>query len=173
MRSLFIPLQLATNARGLEFITNLDPTIDQVARTALLEAEGNGKDAVLRQLSELPDEAGIVVGDETRLRQIITNLARCANRYSRRKVVLTVFVSNACKFTPTGGKLIIATKLVIPSQSRLQSFYSRGSKEGHDLPSPSSPGNEMGIMEITRPAENGEFEVGEHANGLLNLRNQK
>lgn len=30
MRSLFIPLQLATDARGLEFITNLDSNIDKV-----------------------------------------------------------------------------------------------------------------------------------------------
>ncbi len=31
MRSLFVPLQLATNARGLQFETDLDPNIDIVS----------------------------------------------------------------------------------------------------------------------------------------------
>ncbi len=30
MRSMFVPLQLATDARGLEFFTELDPAIDMV-----------------------------------------------------------------------------------------------------------------------------------------------
>lgn len=77
MRSLFIPLRLATDARGLEFITNLDTMIDKVARKAFYETHGESPEAVARHLSKNPDEEGIVVGDETRLRQIITNLARC------------------------------------------------------------------------------------------------
>lgn len=70
---------MATDARGLEFITNLDTTIDKIARKALYEARGESAEAVARQLSKNPDEEGVVVGDETRLRQIITNLARCVS----------------------------------------------------------------------------------------------
>lgn len=76
MRSLFVPLRLATDARGLEFVTDLDENIDKISRKALSEAQGESADVILKQLCENPDQDGIVIGDETRLRQIITNLAR-------------------------------------------------------------------------------------------------
>lgn len=87
MRSLFVPLRLATDARGLEFITDLDRNIDRVARRALSEARGESQDAIARYMVENAEEDGIVVGDETRLRQIITNLARWVETVLRISVV--------------------------------------------------------------------------------------
>ena len=77
MRSLFVPLRLATDARKLQFITDLDMSIDDVARRALYEATGESEDVIKARLKAAED--GIVVGDETRLRQVITNLARCVD----------------------------------------------------------------------------------------------
>lgn len=77
MRSLFIPLRLTTNARGLEFETELDPKIDQVVRRAAYEAMGESEEVICKHMTEHPNVDGIVVGDESRLRQIVTNLARC------------------------------------------------------------------------------------------------
>lgn len=76
MRSLFIPLKLATDARGLDFVIDLDPSIDKVARHSLYEAIGESQENSSKRIVECPNEEGVVVGDETRLRQIITNLAR-------------------------------------------------------------------------------------------------
>jgi osomolarity two-component system, sensor histidine kinase SLN1 len=90
IKTLCVPLQMATNSRGQSLIVELDPLIDQFAR----RATGESEDAIMAR----PNDPGIMIGDEMRLRQVINNLA-----------------SNACKFTPSGGTVSVRTKLVWPT----------------------------------------------------------
>lgn len=145
MRSLFIPLQLATDARGLEFITDLDPAIDAIAREALYENRGDDANAIARQIVDNPEEDGVVVGDETRLRQIITNLARYVPKDTFGNIHQSPSFSNACKFTPTGGKLTITTKLVVPNRHPPHEHISDGDVEEIEVdPTPKLPSEKEG-----------------------------
>ena len=52
----------------------------KVARRAAYEAMGESGDAISKHIKAHSQVDGVVTGDETRLRQIITNLARCAKK---------------------------------------------------------------------------------------------
>jgi osomolarity two-component system sensor histidine kinase SLN1 len=66
MRSIFGPLKLDANARGLELETSLDCRIDEVATKAAYQES---------DCQIIGEGSGIVMGDEMRLRQVINNRA--------------------------------------------------------------------------------------------------
>ncbi|TDL21838.1 hypothetical protein BD410DRAFT_803933 [Rickenella mellea] len=102
MRSMLVPLQLAADARGLDLHIDLDLSIDAAARRATYRAAGKNEMWIEERLLADPDEDGMVLGDEMRLRQIVTNLSR--------HVRFMATLPMPCGYP--GGHIRIETKLV-------------------------------------------------------------
>jgi osomolarity two-component system, sensor histidine kinase SLN1 len=60
MRSLFVPLRLAAEARKLRFVTELDEEIEREAKRAAYRAIGKSESAILAHLGD--DTPGLVAG---------------------------------------------------------------------------------------------------------------
>lgn len=81
MRSIFGPLKLDANARGLELETSLDPRIDEVATKAAHQES---------ECQLIGEGSGIVMGDEMRLRQVINNRASRPSLFPRSLLMIRV-----------------------------------------------------------------------------------
>ena len=79
----------------------------------------------------LIDCDGVVVGDENRLKQIITNLAGYKTPHLSHRIRFDVrfLYRNACKFTPVGGTIKISTKLLHPGPAEVARMTGEVSKE--------------------------------------------
>lgn len=91
--------------------------IDLEARRRGARLEGRTEDEIadIMNRNEGHDRNGMVLGDETRLTQILTNLVKCV-WYLLCNMPLSdhTLSSNSYKFTETGGTIRVTTKLITP-----------------------------------------------------------
>jgi osomolarity two-component system, sensor histidine kinase SLN1 len=65
-----IGLKMASDAKGLQVIADLDRNVDVVTRTAAFRVQGKTEEWIAGQLSREPDKEAFVMGDEMRLIQV-------------------------------------------------------------------------------------------------------
>lgn len=79
---------------------------------------GENAEAINEHLKLYPDVPGVVTGDEVRLRQVITNLCRLDSPsyvfFLPGFLIVSSIYSNATKFTPSGGRISVSTRLILP-----------------------------------------------------------
>lgn len=190
MRSLFVPLQLATDARGLELMIDLDPRIDDVrilpfySNTLSSDSDELGilhqiglPASPVRSVGRLAAHDQAALGGASRgsrdrrgrrdapaadhhesreVRRWFLLIDQRRGHYALlslslrlTRILLFVFCacSNACKFTLSGGKLHISTRLVMPHLPSKRSKRLDGDDDV-DEDDLASPIDELGRMSL-------------------------
>ncbi|PVG00732.1 hypothetical protein CPB86DRAFT_782280 [Serendipita vermifera] len=109
--------QMATDRKEQKLLVNLDKNIDISARVGMYRAQHKSEEEITKLLEANTSEDGTVVGDETRLSQILNNL-----------------LNNSSKFTPARGTITINTRLLSNNPPRPSTASSKGRFKSTSLP---------------------------------------